>query len=449
MFFKPAIQKFAQKRYTTKDALENSALNALNADGSDLEWLNMLMVAYNTIVKDPILTYQLYQYMPNLAKFIFDSLAATADYSNNGMGGSESDPLNDPVQIAVRMFKSFGLDKDGEPVFKPAWTLVNTGIRIQKALEQFPFRANIPPRTPDIFHLRIGASNFYVPPVSINVDSNFRTGSLTGGAIRQKNTPKFNTGYKDTTVSIRLYFPNYEEIWGVSIVDAGNIDLTKDNFNINFTSDTEEKIDKFLSSLRGLIATFKSSPIIPIKNDYINRVHGITGVGLANMSISTIPNFPFCLVVDLEMNAFNHKPFLPMIKDFNQAVHWGKYRHYIGRAAQELDRYVNNQFLIKKQNETDTTGYKEVTLPNINLSEENATVRNALAATTDGTAVEKSSVNNTIDESTFDTVTVNQTVSTKMLIGANSYIKQGQVFQNNGESLQNSNTSFAQFIRSL
>jgi hypothetical protein len=367
----------------------------------------MLMVAYNTIVKDPILTYQLYQYMPNLAKFIFDALAATADYSNNGMGGSESDPLNDPVQIALRMFKSFGLDKDGEPVFKPAWTLVNTGIRIQKALEQFPFRANIPPRTPDIFHLRIGASNFYVPPVSINVDSNFRTGSLTGGAIRQKNTPKFNTGYKDTTISLRLYFPNYEEIWGVSIIDAGSIDLTKDNFNIDFSSDTEEKIDKFLSSLRGLIATFKSSPIIPIKNDYINRVHGITGVGLANMSISTIPSFPFCLVVDLEMNAFNHKPFLPMIKDFNQAVHWGKYRHYIGRAAQELDRYVNNQFLIKKQNETDSTGYKEVTLPNMDLSEENAIVRNALSSTTDGQAVEKSSVNNSIDESTFSTVTVN------------------------------------------
>ncbi len=403
LFFKPAIQKFAQKRYANKDALQNSALNALDISGSDLEWINMLMEVYNTLIKDPILTYQVYQYMPNLAKFLFDAIAATADYSNNGMGGDVKDPLNDPVQIALRMFRSFGLDKDGEPAFQPAWTLINTGIRIQKALEQFPFRANIPPRTPDIFHLRIGASNFYVPPVSINVDTNFRTGSLTGGAIRQKNTPKFNTGYKDTTISLRLYFPNYEEIWGISIVDGANLDLSQgDQFKVDFSSDSEEKLDKFLSSLRGLVAMFKSSPIIPIKNDYLNRVHGITGVALANMSISTLPNFPFCLVVDLEMNAFNHKPFLPMIKDFNQAVHWGKYRHYMGRAAAQLDKYINSEFLVKLNNDQDSQGYKDVTLPNVNATQSD----NPLASTTDNVASGKSTTDTSIDESTFSTVSV-------------------------------------------
>ena len=404
LFFKPLIQKFAQKRYINKDALQSSSLNALDESGSDLEWLNMLLTAYNTLIKDPILTYQIYQYIPNLATFLFDAIAATADYSNNGMGGDTTDPLNDPVQVAIRMFKSFGLDKDGEPVFRPAWTLINTGLRIQKALEQFPFRANIPPRTPDIFHLRIGASNFYVPPVSINIDTNFRAGSLTGGAIRQKNTPKFNTGYKDTTISIRLYFPNYEEIWGISIVDPLKIDLSKgEEFKVDFAVDAEEKIDKFLSSLRGLVAMFKTSPIIPIKNDYINRVHGISGVALANMSMSTLPNFPFCLVVDLEMNSFNHKPFLPMIKDFNQAVHWGKYRHYMGRAANQLDKYINSSFLAKKIEEEETQGYKEITLPNLNLSEENAARTKAL---TDGQEQEKSTVNKSIDESTFTTVSV-------------------------------------------
>jgi len=403
LFFKPQIQKFAQKRYVNKDALQKSALNALDPSGSDLEWINMLLEAYNILIKDPILTYQIYQFMPNLAKFLFDAIAATADYSNDGMGGDTSDPLNDPVQIALRMFRSFGLDKDGEPVFQPAWTLINTGIRIQKALEQFPFRANIPPRTPDIFHLRIGASNFYVPPVSINVDTNFRTGSLTGGAIRQKNTPKFNTGYKDTTISLRLYFPNYEEIWGISIVDGTKIDLTQgDQFKVDFSTDSEDRIDKFLSSLRGLVAMFKSSPIIPIKNDYLNRVHGITGVSLANMSMSTIPSFPFCLVVDLEMKAFNHKPFLPMIKDFNQAVHWGKYRHYMGRAASVLDKYINNKFLVNSVVDMEPEGYKDVTLPNTSNQESS----NPVASTTDNVESEKTTADTSIDESTFSTVSV-------------------------------------------
>ena len=49
----------------------------------------------------------------------------------------------------------------------------------------------------------------------------------------------------------------------------------------------------------------------------------------------------------------------------------------------------------------------------------------------------------------LDTITVNQTVSTKMLVSANSYIKQGQMFTGSGESLQDSTSTFAQFIRSL
>lgn len=346
LFFKNQIQTFARKRYINKDSLTKSALNAASSTGDDLQWLSILSRVYNTLILDPIIAWQMGEYFPGVAQFIFNALAATADYSNNGAGGSIDDPLNDPIKVAKMMFESFGTDEEGNAIFKPAWTLINTGLRIQQALDQFPVRANIPPRTPDVFHLRIGASNFYVPPVSISINSAFKAGSLTGGAIRQKNSPKFNAGYKETSINLRLYFPNYEEIWGISITDGSNIDLTKD-FNIDFSTDTDDKIDKFLSSLRGLVATFKASPIIPIKNHYINNVHGITGVALTNMSVSTIPSYPFCLIVDLEMLSYNHKPFLPMIKDFNQSVHWGKYRHYMGRAAKQLDDYVSKDFLVR------------------------------------------------------------------------------------------------------
>lgn len=354
IFFKPQISRFAGKRYVNKAALEKSALNASSEIGEDTEWLAIALQIYNRLLLDPILAWKMTEYFPTLAEFIFSTLASTADYSNNGAGGSIDDPLNDPIQVAKMMFESFGTDDKGNAIFKPAWTLINTGLRIQQALEEYPFRANIPPKSPDIFHLRIGAANFYVPPISINVNTAFRAGSLTGGAIRQKNTPKFNTGYKDTAIGMRLYFPNYEEIWGVSILDAANINL-KNDFSLDFSKDNEEKIDKFLSSLRGLVAAFKASPIIPIKNEYINKAHGITGVALSGMTVSTVPNFPFCLVVDLEMLAFNHKPFLPMIRDFNQAVHWGKYRHYMGKAALDLDRYVNREFLKPKPLEKEST----------------------------------------------------------------------------------------------
>jgi hypothetical protein len=247
------------------------------------------------------------------------------------------------------MFKSFGVDEQGKAYFKPVWAVENfsTAQKIQKVIERAGRPPNTPPATPDIFHLRIGAANFFVPPISISINTGFKTSSLTGGAIRQKASPKFNSGHRETTINLRLYFPNYEEVWGINVDDGSNISVDS-KFKVNFSDPKDEhKVDKFLSSLRGLVAAFKYSPILPIKNHYLNSVHGITGVALNSMNISTIPNYPFALVVDLELLNFNHKAFLPMLNDFNQAVHWGKYRQYMGKVAGSMYNYINEDFILQ------------------------------------------------------------------------------------------------------
>jgi len=252
---------------------------------------------------------------------------------------------------------SFGVDKDGKAVFQPVWAAENfiTAMQIEQAIKKIGWPSGAAPQSPDGFHLRIGASNFYVPPISISVNTGFKVGSLTGGAIRQKASPKFNAGYKDTTVSLKLFFPNYEEIWGISAQDAAKMNL-KSNINIDFNDPKQElKVDKFLSSLRGLIAAFKYAPILPIKNQYLNSVFNITGIAMSNMSISTVPNYPFAIAVDLQLNVFNHKPFLPMIKDFNQAIDWGKFRYYMGRAAIALSENANEEFLLVQEEVSDVT----------------------------------------------------------------------------------------------
>ena len=341
------IGNFAKKRLQSVATAKRSMDEYIQPE-IDTPWLNMLSQVVYNLQKDPISFSIINYYFPGLVTFVFDALAAVGDYSNDGKGGGQEDTLNNEADAIRSLESAFGVNASGEPIFTLAFKIDNTAQRIKKAIEQFPFRENIPPRKPDIFHLRLGAANFYVPPVSISVNSAFKTGSLTGGAIRQKNTPKFNAGYKETTISMRLFFPNYEEIWGLDIDDAANIHLDQ-SFTIDFKNggDDEAKIDRFLSSLRGLVAAFKYSPIIPIKNAYLNSVHGITAVGLSSMSVSTVPNYPFALVVDLEMLHYNHKPFLPMLKDFNQAIHWGKYRQYMGKAAGEMHRYVNESFLLK------------------------------------------------------------------------------------------------------
>lgn len=344
------IGEFARRRFSVGNKLLDPELGSAGQaldPVRDTIWLNDLVIVTQNLSRDPLTLAIVQSYFPNLATLFFNASAAAADYS----GGSEDDPINNIDELAKSLLRAFGTDKDGKPIFKPAWELINTGERIKNALNQFPFRENIPPKTPDIFHFRLGAANFYVPPISINVSSQFKTGSLTSGAIRQKNSPKFNAGYKETSISVKLFFPNYEEIWGLSIDGIKDVTLNKD-FKIDFReAGNEEKIDKFLSSLRGLVAAFKYAPILPVKNHYLNTVHGISGVALSSMSVSTIPNYPFALVVDLELLNFNHKPFLPMIKDFNQAVHWGKFRHYMGKAAGSLHSYINESFLLPKVEE--------------------------------------------------------------------------------------------------
>jgi hypothetical protein len=355
------ISDFAKRRLRNIDTVQQSAASFL-VESADLPWLMKLDEVSKIIRKDQVFFGSLVYYFPSLVTFLLDAIAVTGDYSNGGRGGGTEDEVNDPNAMIDSLEKAFGIGENGQQVFELAFKLTNTAKRIKDVIASSPFRPNTPPENPDIFHLRLGASNFYVPPISINVNSSFKAGSLMAGALRQKNSPKFNSGYRETTVRMRLFFPNYEEIWGISIDDASNIRLTED-FKIDFRGDynndgiidgdPDRKIDKFLSSLRGLVAAFKYSPFLPIKNHYLNSVHGITAVGLIGMNISTIPNFPFALAVDLEMVNFNYKPLLPMITDFNQAIHWGRYRQYMGKAAGQMNKYVNEEFLLK------TTDVKE------------------------------------------------------------------------------------------
>ncbi len=353
------IQEFARARFASEEDLRSSAAERdergkfkyLKAD-RDIFWQDKLIEVKNFFLQDPLALATIYKFFPGLFNLFTTALAATADY-----GYSEEDALNNQQQIITEMFRSFGVDKDGKAVFKPAWAIDNftTGMKIENAIKKIGWPTGAAPAPPDIFHLRIGASNFYVPPLSISVNTGYKTGSLTGGAIRQKSSPKFNSGYKETTISLKLFFPNYEEIWGISAQDAAKMNL-RSNVNIDFLDENnQQRIDKFLSSLRGLIAAFKYAPILPIKNHYVNQVFGITGVVLSSMSVSTVPNFPFAVSVDLELKAFNHKPFLPMIKDFNQAIDWSKFRFYMGRAAMAISETAGEEFLLTTSEGTGQT----------------------------------------------------------------------------------------------
>lgn len=207
-------------------------------------------------------------------------------------------------------------------------------------------RTDNPPSIVNPWEMRIGGSRFFVPPISVNVSQSFQAGALAGGALRQSNTPKFNSGHSETLIEVTLYFPNHETIWGYN--DKGEI-----NINFDEGGDSDEVVDQFMSSLRGLITQFKYAPFLPVRNEYLNRTYNITSVALKSLTVQTVEGFPFCLAVNLQMCKFNHKAYLPPIDDFNQAIHWGRFRQYVGRAAQKMNSVVNEGFLIQQLNATD------------------------------------------------------------------------------------------------
>lgn len=223
------------------------------------------------------------------------------------------------------------------------------------------FRNDTAPMAIAPYQCRIGASTFLIPPTNIKVSQVFQTGSLSQGAIRQANTPKTNLGHSETTIEMNLFFPNHESIWGFNgdqadfnifnwdpnpIIRDDIAEIMGDIQNPNYTNDAT--IDYYLSSLRGLVTQFKYAPFLPIRNTYLNSTYGITAVSMMGMSITTVPDYPFVLQVNLQMAKFNFNPFMPMIDDFDQAIHWGKFRQYMGRAAARLDAKVNQGFLTDK-----------------------------------------------------------------------------------------------------
>jgi hypothetical protein len=250
-------------------------------------------------------------------------------------------PFLDHLDTHKRVTEQFGLTVNGK------WR--NSGN----------WRQDNPPATIAPWKCRIGASTFYVPPTSISVVQNYKASSLAGAAIRQPNSPKINLGHSETTILMTLYFPTHETIWGFegdqpdwqfhNWDPASNISQSVQYYGRQSSGSivSDEVIDTYLSSLRGLITQFKYMPFLPVENQYLNQAHDIDAVVMKNMTISTVENYPFVAAVTLEMGKFNYDPYMPMINHFDQAIHWGKFRSMAGRCAANLEARVNKGFLIE------------------------------------------------------------------------------------------------------
>lgn len=136
----------------------------------------------------------------------------------------------------------------------------------------------------DEYSFILGTSNFSIPPTAIQVDR-VKT-SLNVPTLRNSGSIKRNSGRYDTRITLTLFFNGLDQI---NDEDHG---------------------------LRALIAQFTKTPFVPVRNKYLNTVHGILAVCLHNLSVTTLDNFPNTLVANITLYQFDFQVYMPQQSTF-------------------------------------------------------------------------------------------------------------------------------------
>src|SRR5690606_1739543 len=106
-------------------------------------------------------------------------------------------------------------------------------------------------------YLRIGDTQFFVPPTSISVHRQMKHTKVS--VIRGRNSLPKESGYFDRIITLTLFFPTLESI---------------------------------NNELRPLLAQSKKSPFLPIENTYLNDAHKVEAITIQHVTVQTTPGFP-------------------------------------------------------------------------------------------------------------------------------------------------------------
>jgi beta-N-acetylglucosaminidase len=145
-------------------------------------------------------------------------------------------------------------------------------------------------------HLRIGDTQFYVPPTAIQVTRRMKNNKVN--VLRGRGSFIKNSGYFDQIIDITLFFPDMNSI---------------------------------NNELRPLLSQVRKCPFLPIENTLLNDIYKIEAVTVAGITVQTTPGFPHTLQAQLQLYKFN--PFTYIVDEtertFDEMFNWPLFRwHY-------------------------------------------------------------------------------------------------------------------------
>jgi hypothetical protein len=150
----------------------------------------------------------------------------------------------------------------------------------------------------DDHYLRIGDSQFIVPPTAISVHRQMKNKKVP--VLRGRNSMPKESGYYDRVVTITLFFPG---------------------------------MDSINHELRPLLAQAKKCPFLPVENTHLNGVHGIEAITIQGITVQTTPGFPHTLQAMIQAYVFEPSTYIysENARSFDEMFNWPLFRWYYSR----------------------------------------------------------------------------------------------------------------------
>lgn len=138
------------------------------------------------------------------------------------------------------------------------------------------------------FTLRIGDSQFYIPPINIKHSKVGATGYVP--TMRHRTGMLNKSGWTEGQIVVNMMFADIDQINGYEVEAPGGRKYHMDG-------------------VRSLLAQFHKNPMLPVRNEYINNALGIFNVIIKDIVITTVEGFPNMLNVTIVMNECTTTPY--------------------------------------------------------------------------------------------------------------------------------------------
>lgn len=247
----------------------------------------------------------------------------------------------------------------------------------------------------DDYNLRIGDVFIMIPPEFIHVTS--ESYSQTINTLRQENSQKQKTGYHKRTINMSIIFDGMDEINGYKVPGPTHQDNGKYS---NFY---------YVDGLRTLLAEFKLTPFLPIKNELLNNSYKIYVVALQSINIETIDGFQNAFRAVLVLQEIDMMPYIEMPNImFQHTIDWDLFRYYTQSLLTEEHVYKKLQSLPVNKDHTafKLSILKESVLQNITSDDNGNKVAKTIEDSTsnNGLSKEQTILQRVIDPESYDVI---------------------------------------------